>query len=137
MKKFLNVMLLAVLMLFSVQSASAQMNETAREKFVPAKVTLVGDGFDMVKNVEVYCCIDTLFNQVDFQVRTPETTSEMIAFHVEYVSCTEAESGFVLHLDGKSTLVFEDVLVGKACKLTIPIENEDFTKMVFVFYLIE
>lgn len=132
MKRIFRCICLAFLMLLSVQAFS-QNYAAPKAQFVPAKAILVGDGFEVSKICQVAFDVDTLFNCADFQMISDGETSDVIHFTISYVS----DSGTVLHMDYNTICVMEDTQVGKACKLTVHDPMEGFSKLVFLFYLIE
>lgn len=135
MKKFFTCLCLAVLMLFSSQAFS-QNDASEYSKFVPARATLVGDGFEFTKDCQVYFVIDAAYNKIDFQVRNDGDVSEMIHFNVDYM-LSNSDIEYVLYLDKNSICVISEARYGHACKLIINQPTEDFEKMIFLFYLLE
>ena len=135
MKKLFTCLCLAVLMLFSGQVFS-QNDASEYSKFVPARVTLVGDGFEFTKECQVYFVIDAAHNRIDFKVRNDGQTSEMIYFNVDYIM-SNSDVEYVMYLDKNSICVVGEARYGHACKLVINQPTEDFEKMIFLFYLLE
>ena len=124
---------LCLTMLLFTSQAFSQNYAAPKAQFVPAKAILVGDGFEITKTCQVSFEVDTLFNCADFQMVSDGEFSDVIHFTISYLS----DSGTVLHMDYNSICVMEDTQVGKACKLTVHDPIEGFSKMVFLFYLIE
>lgn len=132
MKRILRCLCLVFMLMLSCQVFS-QNYSTPRPYYVPAQATLVGDGFEMTQPCQVYFDVDTLYNCADFQVLCHGEQTDMVHFSISYLS----DSGTVLHMDKNAVCVMEDTQVGKACKLTIKSPNEDWEKIVFLFYLLE
>lgn len=133
MKRIYRCFCLAVIMLLSCQAFSQNLFSATGIDFVPAKVTLVGDGFEITSKCEVHFDVDTLYNTANFMVRHEGQTSDMINYTIEYMTCSE--QGLILHMDLKSLCVMEKCGDVTCCKLTINDDFDGFDKVVFLFYI--